>query len=50
MDDQLRQKAQARLAAERERQATVRWAISELQAYRDDHAAYVAARAKQGNA
>ena len=32
------------------KQATVRWAIGELRAYRDDPAAYVAARAKQGNA
>ena len=28
------------------RQATVRWRLGELQAYRDDPAAYVAARAK----
>jgi hypothetical protein len=95
MDEQLRQKAQARLAAERERQAaaesyhaefldrqraadflglsvhqfkrlmasgrgpscvksgttkqaTVRWAIGELRAFRDDPAAYAAARAKHG--
>ena len=30
------------------RQATVRWRLGELQAYRDDPAAYVAARAAQG--
>ena len=29
------------------RQATVRWALAELRAYRDDPAAYVAARAAQ---
>ncbi len=95
MDEQLRQKAAARQAAERERQAaaeayhaefldrqraadflglsvhkfkrltlagkgpscvkngetrqaTVRWHVDELRAYRDDPAAYVAARAAQG--
>jgi len=94
MDEQLRQKAQARLASERERQAaaeayhaefldrqrladflgisvhkfkrlvasgsgpssvkngetlqaTVRWRINELQAYRDDPAAYVARSAAE---
>ncbi len=30
------------------RQATVRWAIGELRAFRDDPEAYVAARAAQG--
>ncbi len=30
------------------RQATVRWRLGELRAYRDDPAVYIAARAKQG--
>jgi hypothetical protein len=30
------------------KQATVRWVIGELRAFKDDPAAYVAARAKQG--